>query len=597
LASTDSGMRTLVHVTHEAVQKVGGIGAVLQGLITSKAYNQQIDRTVLIGPLFTRDGSGQSRLGPDGEVFYSSVDGLVNHPTAPIWQEIQRAFKVDVVYGRRAFYEDATNFKAHAEVVLIDVHRVDFRRLNEFKADLFTHFGIESNRYEDAWDYDQYVKLAGPAVEAIYGLGLPTGGECVLVAHEFMGMPAALAAILRNHGSLRTAFYAHEVATVRKLVEEHPGHDTMFYNVMAEATAEGLYLEDMFGNQHHYFKHALVEASRFCDNILAVGDYVIKELRFLDPDFDAVDIDLSYNGIPAFQITPEEAETSRQRLCQYCENLLSYRPDYVFTHVSRLAPSKGLWRDVRVLEHIEEAFRQTGKTGVCYFLNTELPRRRPEDIYDMEDWWDWPVAHREGMPDLSTGEAIFYATVQRFNARSRNVKAVLVNQFGWEQALCGSRMPEQMEFWDIRKGADVEFGLSTYEPFGIAQLEALSVGGLCVISNVCGCAGFVDDATGGQPSPNVIVADFTEIAKPRPPAQNLLTIDRKFRDAVENRVTRRVAEELLKRLPNSPADKGKLIESGYDLASRMTWEVVARNYFLPAIDRALKKQRLHEFAG
>jgi glycosyltransferase involved in cell wall biosynthesis len=590
-------MRTLVHVTHEAVQKVGGIGAVLQGLITSKAYNQQIDRTVLIGPLFTREGNAHSRLGPDGEVFYSSIDGILNHPTAPMWEQIERDFKVDVVYGRRTFYEDASNSKATAEVVLIDVHRGDFQRLNAFKSSLYSQFGIESNRYEDAWDFDQYVKLAEPAIQAVFGLGLPTGGECVIVAHEFMGMPTALAAIARRHSSLRTVFYAHEVATVRKLVEEHPGHDTMFYNVLAEAMAEGFYLEDMFGNQHHYFKHALVEASRFCDNILAVGDYVIKELRFLDPDFDCVDIDLSYNGIPAFAITPGEAEASRSRLRQYCENLLGYRPDYVFTHVSRLAPSKGLWRDVRVLEHVEQAFRASGKTGVCYFLNTEVPRRRPEDIYEMEQWWDWPVAHREGMPDMSSGEAIFYTTVQRFNARSRNVKAIFVNQFGWERALCGSRMPEDMDFWDIRKGADVEFGLSIYEPFGIAQLEALSVGGICVISNVCGCAGLVDDATEGQPYPNVIVADFTDIPKPRPPAKNLLTINRAFRNQVEDRVTKQVADELVNRLPDTVEDKARLIESGYELAQHMTWEVIARKFFLPAIDRACRKQRVYEISA
>lgn len=590
-------MRSLVHVTHEAVQKVGGIGAVLQGLITSKAYNKQIDRTILIGPLFTRDGNVQSRLGPDGEVFYSSVDGILHHPTAHIWQEIQRNHKVDIVYGRRSFYEDATNFKADAEVVLIDVHRVDFHRLNDFKGQLFTQFGIESNRYENAWDYDQYVKLAMPALDAIYGLGLTTGGECVVVAHEFMGMPTALAAILRNHDNLRTVFYAHEVATVRKLVEEHPGHDTMFYNVLAEAMSEGLYVEDMFGNQHGFFKHALIEGSRFCDNILAVGDYVIKELRFLDPDFDHVDIDLSYNGIPAFQISVDEAETSRDRLQRYCENLLGFKPDHVFTHVSRLAPSKGLWRDIRVLEHVEQAFQQSGETGVCYFLNTELPSRPPEDIYDMEEWWDWPVAHREGRPDMSTGEAIFYTSIQRFNARARNLKCVFINQFGFHRAVCGSRMPEDMEFWDIRKGADVEFGQSIYEPFGIAQLEALSVGGLCVITNVCGCAGFVDDASGGEPSPNVIVADYTDIPKPRPPAKNLLGLGQDYRDKLEVSIGKQVADDLLQRLPRSTDDKARLIASGYDLAQKMTWEVVAKNYFLPAIDRACRKQRVFEFAG
>jgi hypothetical protein len=590
-------MRTLVHVTHEAVQKVGGIGAVLQGLITSKAYNQRIDRTVLIGPLFTREGSVGSRLGPDGEVFYSSVDGKINHPTAPVWQEIQKTYNVDIVYGQRVFKDEASDFRANAEVVLVDVHRVNFQRINLFKGALYNHFGIESDRYEKSWEYDQYVKLAEPAIAAIYGLGLTTGGECVVVAHEFMGMPTALAAILRNHGDLRTVFYAHEVATVRKLVEEYPGHDTMFYNVMAEAMSEGLYLEDMFGNQHHYFKHALIEASRFLDNILAVGDYVIKELRFLDPDFGSVDIDLSYNGIPAFNITLEEAQVSRERLRQYCQTLLDYRPDYIFTHVSRLAPSKALWRDIRVLEHIERAFRESGKTGVCYFLNTELPSRRPEDIYNMEQWWDWPIAHREGMPDLSANEALFYTGIQRFNARSRNVKAIFVNQFGWTRSVCGSRMPEAMEFWDIRKGADVEFGQSIYEPFGIAQLEALSVGGICVITNVCGCAGFVDEVTGGEPLPNVIVADYTDIPKPRPPAKDLMGINRPYRESLEARVAGNVANELLRRLPGTPQQKADLIKSGYAAASHMTWEVIAKNYFLPAIDRACRKQRIFQFAG
>jgi len=40
-----------------------------------------------------------------------------------------------------------------------------------------------------------------------------------------------------------------------------------------------------------------VEAARFCDNIFAVGDYVVKELRFLRKEFANVHIDLAYNGV------------------------------------------------------------------------------------------------------------------------------------------------------------------------------------------------------------------------------------------------------------------------------------------------------------
>src|SRR5262249_38052927 len=192
------------------------------------------------------------------------------------------------------------------------------------------------------------------------------GKDCVIVAHEFMGMPTALAAMAYPESGCRTVFYAHEVGTVRKIVEDHPGHDTMFYNVMRQARREGLYLPDIFGQQHHYFKHPLIVASRHCDNILAVGDFVVEELRFLDPTFDKADISLTYNGIPAYPTTVEEDAASKRRLQDYAESLLGFRPDYVFTHVTRLVPSKALWRDLNVMEQVEAGLRSTGRTAVLF---------------------------------------------------------------------------------------------------------------------------------------------------------------------------------------------------------------------------------------
>ena len=85
----------------------------------------------------------------------------------------------------------------------------------------------------------------------------------------------------------------------------------------------------------------------------------------------------------------------------------------------------------------------------------------------MESEWGWPVAHREHGSDLAYNEAIFHTGVQQFNARSRQIKIVFVNQFGWSPLLCGERMPADMNPLDIRRGTDVEFGQSIYEPFGI----------------------------------------------------------------------------------------------------------------------------------
>ena len=40
-------MQTCVHVTHEAIHTLGGIGAVLHGLFTSRTYLDQIQRNIL----------------------------------------------------------------------------------------------------------------------------------------------------------------------------------------------------------------------------------------------------------------------------------------------------------------------------------------------------------------------------------------------------------------------------------------------------------------------------------------------------------------------------------------------------------------------
>jgi len=42
-------MHTLIHVTHEAHRKMGGIGAVLEGMLTARAYQAVARRTILIG--------------------------------------------------------------------------------------------------------------------------------------------------------------------------------------------------------------------------------------------------------------------------------------------------------------------------------------------------------------------------------------------------------------------------------------------------------------------------------------------------------------------------------------------------------------------
>jgi hypothetical protein len=585
----------VVHVTHEAAGKIGGIGAVLQGFFTCPSYIEAVHRSILISPLFTTEGPVQGRLGEDGEILYSSIDGLINPGYSPAFRRIESLYNVGIVYGRRTFVDPHTGIRSTPEVLLIDVRYMDTGMLNDFKRRLFEEFGVQSHLYEHLWEYEQYVRLALPAIAVLKALRMAEG-RTTIVSHEFMGMPTALAAILEPYCNFRTVFYAHEVATVRRIVEEHPGHDTMFYNVMRQAHHDRLHAGEVFGNQHSYFKHALIEAARYCDRIYAVGDYVADELRFLSPDFDTADIDIVYNGVPAYEITRLQKQAAREKLQGYCQNLLGFRPDYVFTHVTRLVRSKGLWRDLGVLQEIEKGLRSQGKTAVFILLSTEVSRRRSCDIANMEADYSWPVAHREGWPDLSGGEAEFYTAIQQFNARSQSIKAIFINQFGFDQKSCGLHMPADIEFLDIRKGTDVEFGQSIYEPFGIAQLEPLTFGGLCVVTNVCGCAGFLRDVTGGSDVRNVIVADYVNLREhPYADIEDLRQIDRRVRDHIEAVEGARVAQEVLNRLPKNDAELESLIHEGYRLAHNMSWDVVVRRYLLDDLSRITQKQATRKY--
>jgi len=574
-------MTTLVHVTHEAVQKVGGIGAVLQGFFTAEAYTEAVGRSVLVG---TGDAEAVRLLAERGEVMYSGFDGTDTGGWADRFRPIQEEWGVTIAYGRRTFRDRTTGIESHPEVLLVDVGRADLDRLGVVKGLLYERFGIRSDLYR-TWDYEQYVRLAGPGLAAVEAIDAGKDGPPIILAHEFMGMPMALVAIASNEGAYRTVFYAHEVATMRRIVEGHHGHDTMFYNVLDRAMAKGKFVEDVFGLQAPFFKHALVSAARFCDAILCVGDHVLDEMKFLAADFADKRLALAYNGVPAYEVAAADVAQSKDRLRDYCQNLLEFRPDFVFSHVTRMALSKGMWRDLKVLWHLEKQFRETGQTGAYFLLSSELGApRKAHEVLDMEERYSWPVAHREGYPDLSGGEADFYVHMQKFNACARQIKVVLVNQFGWMQSACGRKMPVDMDFLDIRKGTDLEFGQSIYEPFGIAQLEPLSFGGLCVITNVCGCAGFAKRVTGGQDVPNILVADYTALPDGEATLDNALSIGARERDKAEEAEANRVAADILRRLPATDADREQFIQNGYRLARQMSWDVVCREYLLPVLN-------------
>jgi hypothetical protein len=581
-------MLTACHITHEAAGKVGGIGAVINGLITTAAYGRRFGNTLLYAPLFNRDGGRNDRLGSDSEVLYSGLDGY----DADCWRErfapVEERFGIRIIYGKRRLYREFdSSAPVTVDLVLADVFEMHAPPLAELTFRLWESFGIQSDRYQD-WDYEQYLRIAVPyhaLLAALYGTDTPV----MHFAHEYMGIPCCLATVLAQRDGLRprdrTIFYAHEVTTARSIVEQHQGHDISFYNIMAHDTAAGIRLEERFGSQAANYRSELVKAAASCAAIFAVSDRVAAEYRYLVPAVDTERLRVVYNGIPIHRLDAAGRAASRRRLQEYGEILFNFRPDFVFTHVTRLIISKGIWRDIKLLHHLDAHFAARGIKGIYILLASLIVTGRPAaDVARMEREYGWPVLHRRGWPDLMGFEEGIYDALTVFNATSRAIKGVFLNQFGFSRAVCGERMPAEMQLFDLRAGSDVELGFSIYEPFGIAQLETFPYGGLPLLSRTCGSADLLEQVI--PPGEELALAvDFTRI----PPGADgrwaspeaLLAMNREDRNHIEDEITRKQAPEIFNCLMRRRELDDRLLELHQERAPALGWESIVSERILP----------------
>lgn len=575
----------VVHSTHEAGLKRGGIGAVLDGLLSQPAYNNVVKQTILVGPLNTADELEMTRLFAPQNQFRAQYLTWRNENEVPAelaqrFKRVERDYHVYLVYGKKRFerYEH--------QVLLIDPHQANPQPINDFKYFLYEKFGVDSYRYQGDAEYNWFIGAAPAGYAALDALVGGRPGRAVLLAHEWLGLPLAFAGAIRQPGAYRNVFYAHEVATMRPLVEYDRGHDTRFYNVMRKAREQGLYVSDVFGDRSGNFRHALLNAAVGFDGLFAVSDLTLDELRFLGPAFAARPIALVYNGVPAPTIDLDQRWISKERLAEYARALLGFRPTWVFTHVTRMVLSKALWRDLRVMEQLDGMLAARGESAVLFTLSSANPTgKTPEEVWRWEHEYGWPAWHRADNGDLVGLEVDYWQAILEFNQRARASRIVLVNQFGWSRERCGGRMPANMEYADIRRGTDVEFGQSIYEPFGIAPLEPLAMGALCCLSTACGCVGFIR-RVGGLALDNIVLADYITLPAGwhYPTAWAMLHIGSWQRDQIEAAEAARAAQKIIERLPRDGHAAWLLLENGRALAEKMSWKVVVEQEFLPALE-------------
>jgi glycogen synthase len=145
-------------------------------------------------------------------------------------------------------------------------------------------------------------------------------------------------------------------------------------------------------------------------------------------------------------------------------------------------------------------------------------------------------------------------------------------------------MPEEMHFELLRQGSDVEFGQSIYEPFGIAQVEPLGFGAVSVVSDVCGCVGFVERCRPAQDEyDGFIIAPYTRMAEDV--ADSTVKIGSEQVELNEEAQSRAVAEAISNALRGGKRTRQARLRNGFATASAMSWERVTTDWLVPVLKR------------
>ena len=569
-------MQIGIHISHEAAKKIGGIGSVLSGLCNTTSYQEVFSRTIFYGPLFDDQSSlHPERLGKDANVLFSSLDG--KEDKYPALQNICQDAHIDIVYGTKKIYDEIDPAKStEVEIVLVGVKRLQIESLNNFKFKLWEQYKFQSELYRD-WDCEQYVRLAVPFAAIIKSLA-DQEDFISAFSHEYMGVPCCLNLLMNPEMKHKTIFYAHEVSTARALVEKLPGHDISFYNLLKKDLTNGIQMEKRFGSQKNNYRNELIKLAINFDYILAVGDWIENEYTYLQPEVNPAKIKIVYNGVPTNGLDFAHKQKSRQRLQNYCHNLFNYQPDIIFTHVTRLVISKGLWRDIRFLEEMDNYFAENDLKGFYILLSSLIaPGRDPADILRMEKEYGWPVLHNEGHPDLIDYERDVYNSLKIFNAKSKAIKGLFINQYGFSPETTGERIPPGTTFSDLRYGSDAELGFSIYEPFGIAQIETVPFGGIAILSRQCGCSFLLDACFHDVAKRPYYYIDFSEIEMDD--ENKILNLTSKERTELENRLFERHGKKIFEILPKSEQMRAELLDQAHKAASKLSWDYNTAQFF------------------
>ena len=92
---------------------------------------------------------------------------------------------------------------------------------------------------------------------------------------------------------------------------------------------------------------------------------------------------------------------------------------------------------------------------------------------------------------------------------------------------------------------------------------------------------------------NVIVADYTNLLTQNyADIEDMLQIDRSVRERIETSESEKVAMQICSRLAKNESEMADMVDSGYYLAEKMSWDVVVKNYLMTSLEKSWHKVRI-----
>jgi len=201
----------------------------------------------------------------------------------------------------------------------------------------------------------------------------------------------------------------------------------------------------------------------------------------------------------------------------------------------------------------------------------------------MEKEYGWPVMHKKGWPDCIGYEEDIYDYFQLFNAKSKAIKALFINQFGFDTRTCGDRVPVGTTLFDLRVASDVEFGYSIYEPFGISQIETIPYGGVSLLSRACGASFLFENIweKNGKAPFHIIdfsniekinLADINEIFQSSDKITSFKNLNEEIRKNIENEIFKLKVDEIYSKIPKTDKERQVLLENKDEKVMYFSWE-------------------------